>query len=665
MADVNEFFIDPKKRRSAAQAALYQTELGRQGVVELSQDKATGKISYIFSATGEIFDSADDAFIRASKALATNFSSVLSSSAEIGSEAYNTRFAQAGNVVLDMVQGLKNAKEDKKILLEKIGLGSIDADTLSLGIITTKAEGKGAVLGTAQALDKLGMGYIPIVEADGGTFLTMKAIIGGKETHLTTTQMHMMTTILGGGILNNEKLLSNFLDRTGKASQLIDKLPKRLKAFFSERDMVIDEKDILRSIGNDKVGAKLEDSVLRTDTGVDYLKKYFGFDARSTPGLTVEVKGKTYNLINELFDKKIVDKTISNIATDAEKIILSTFEVKELIKNATSSEDILKKLDLGVESGIYSKETQAAVERVIGGIKKEVDGITLVNKRIISYKLGQLDERLTELRDALPSAVGADAERIRISISEIGAQYDLIENSDNWYQATFRGGLGSEQIKTAGRFQDFEDMGPRGLGLFSGFSTIIDKEATKGELGLNTGQFIISGLGQNSKRVYADPVSLAFSGHLFASEYDIDNAKKYSAEIIQDFYSDIQQSILPPRIKEMLNRTIYDKDLDEIPEFMMDSRSRNKQYAREILEMHQSGISPQDSPRMLNMLASLHAAEMYRTKTKGDARTYLPALHDVRRYAVSTEGSDSIGKKWRWRSCRNYDRFYRRRRSYI
>jgi len=106
----------------------------------------------------------------------------------------------------------------------------------------------------------------------------------------------------------------------------------------------------------------------------------------------------------------------------------------------------------------------------------------------------------------------------------------------------------------------------------------------------------------------------------------------------------MNQSILPAKIKEMLNRTLYDDtEFEFLPEYMTETRARNKQFAREILELHQSGISPRESPRMMNMLQSLYASEMYTIQRKNRIDTYLPTLPDVRRFAASTESAADQG----------------------
>jgi uncharacterized small protein (DUF1192 family)/DNA-binding Lrp family transcriptional regulator len=660
MIPINELFNNPRKAEYAARAGMARTELGRTGAARVDKDPTTGRFSYVSSVSGEKFDTPGEAFLEAKKFLLTDYTELRYGASKLGSEFYDTRFSQAGSVLENLQTRLTSATDLQRSQLARIGLGDIDPSTLMMQILTSKSEkGKGATL-AAKELEKLSIGFIPIVDGEGGAFLTMQALVGGEQRALSSAQMHMMSTILGSGLLNQERLQSAL----GEASMpgFVNKLPKRLRAFFSERDIFMPQEDITRAIGSIDVGTAIEDRALRVDSGIDYLRRYMGFAGRSTDlvydadgkvisglgqNFIVKEGGVEYNLIDELLDTNLVKATIDNLSTESlDKGILSTEKIKDLVGRSNSSKELLGNVE---KTFGKNSEEYKSIERIMKGVKREFDGISVVNDRLRTYKMDELQGRIgtmqdqikeihADLRAGIPGRSRQEAEALEQQLYEIQRQYDIVSKANNLYQVTMRGGTGEEQIKSAANFADFDLIGNK-RGLFSGFAAILDEEAIKGELGFNFKGFVFSGLGSSSDKVYSDPVSTSFLGELFASDYDIENMKRYSGEIMQEFNTAIDQNILPPRIKEMLQRTVFNDELDYLPEYMTETRIRNKEFARQLLEMHQSGISPKDSPRMMNMLASLHASEMFRIQTKGNVATYLPALPDVRRFALSTENA--------------------------
>jgi len=660
MIPINELFTNPRKAEYAAKAGMARTELGRTGAARVEKNETTGRFSYVSSVSGKKFDTPGEAFLESKKFLLTDYTELRYGASKLGSEFYDTRFSQAGSVLENLQTRLTSATDLQRSQLARIGLGDIDPSTLMMQILTSKSEkGKGATL-AAKELEKLSIGFIPIVDGEGGAFLTMQALVGGEQRALSSAQMHMMSTILGSGLLNQERLQSAL----GEASMpgFVNKLPKRLRAFFSERDIFMPQEDITRAIGSIDVGTAIEDRALRVDSGIDYLRRYMGFAGRSTDlvydadgkvisglgqNFIVKEGGVEYNLIDELLDTNLVKATIDNLSTESlDKGILSTEKIKGLVGRSNSSKELLGNVE---KTFGKNSEEYKSIERIMKGVKREFDGISVVNDRLRTYKMDELQGRIgtmqdqikeihADLRAGIPGRSRQEAEALEQQLYEIQRQYDIVSKANNLYQVTMRGGTGEEQIKSAANFADFDLIGNK-RGLFSGFAAILDEEAIKGELGFNFKGFVFSGLGSSSDKVYSDPVSTSFLGELFASDYDIENMKRYSGEIMQEFNTAIDQNILPPRIKEMLQRTVFNDELDYLPEYMTETRIRNKEFARQLLEMHQSGISPKDSPRMMNMLASLHASEMFRIQTKGNVATYLPALPDVRRFALSTENA--------------------------
>lgn len=643
MIPINELFKDPKKAIYAAKSALARTEMGRSGAVRIDVDSSTGKISYISSVTGERHDTAGEAFIKSSKFLLTDFKELRYGSSRLADESFQPRFAQAGMFLENLQDNLGRATAEQLADLERIGLKGIDTkSSLIMSILTTKNENRKTVLDTAKELEKIGQGFIPIVDGEGGAFLTMRANVGGEIRSLTSAQMHMMGTILGSGVLSAEKLQSAL----GKEAMpgFVNKLPKRLRAFFSQRDFTMSEEEIAKALPKNAAGS-IEDNILRVDSGIDYLRKYFGFAGREGIGgefvkqaLDENKILQTYNLIDELLDEDLVKATVKNLLqTDLDKTILNSRDIIGLVQGSNSSKELLDNI-----AEVFGKDSEEykSINKIITGVKREFDGITPVNDMLRKSKLRSLQETIKELQDQIdaPGISSQESEILKERLYQIRNQYDIVENADNLYQVTLRGGIGGEKIKSAAKFSDFSKIG-KVRGLFSQYSAILDEEAIKGELGFDFKGLVFSGLGSSNKNVYIDPVSTSFLGELFSSDYDLENMKRFSGEIMQEFNESINQNIIPPRIKEMIKQTLFDEDLDYLPEYMTETRMRNKEFARRIMEMHQSGVSIKDSPQMMNMLAKMHASDMYRIQTKGNVSTYLPVMPDLNRFAISTEAA--------------------------
>lgn len=643
MIPINELFKDPKKAIYAAKSALARTEMGRSGAVRIDVDSSTGKISYISSVTGERHDTAGEAFIKSSKFLLTDFKELRYGSSRLADESFQPRFAQAGMFLENLQDNLGRATAEQLADLERIGLKGIDTkSSLIMSILTTKNENRKTVLDTAKELEKIGQGFIPIVDGEGGAFLTMRANVGGEIRSLTSAQMHMMGTILGSGVLSAEKLQSAL----GKEAMpgFVDKLPKRLRAFFSQRDFTMSEEEIAKALPKNAAGS-IEDNILRVDSGIDYLRKYFGFAGREGIGgefvkqaLDENKILQTYNLIDELLDEDLVKATVKNLLqTDLDKTILNSRDMIGLVQGSNSSKELLDNI-----AEVFGKDSDEyeSINKIITGVKREFDGITPVNDMLRKSKLRSLQETIKELQDQIdaPGISSQESEILKERLYQIRNQYDIVENADNLYQVTLRGGIGGEKIKSAAKFSDFSKIG-KVKGLFSQYSAILDEEAIKGELGFDFKGFVFSGLGSSNKNVYVDPVSTSFLGELFSSDYDLENMKRFSGEIMQEFNESIDKNIIPQRIKEMIKQTLFDEDLDYLPEYMTETRMRNKEFARRIIEMHQSGVSIKDSPQMMNMLAKMHASDMYRIQTKGNVSTYLPVMPDLNRFAISTEAA--------------------------
>lgn len=167
---------------------------------------------------------------------------------------------------------------------------------------------------------------------------------------------------------------------------------------------------------------------------------------------------------------------------------------------------------------------------------------------------------------------------------------------------------------------------------------IVGQSALKKDLNIGLGSDFItlSGLGSPKDIVYADPVTVAFHPEAFATQADVENYQKYSAQIMQEFQEAVDTNTMPKKVLRHLEEAA-DADFSHLPFHMQPSKLRNQEFARQILQLHQSGIGPKDSPLMMNRLHAFFASQAFKTKIKDEVEQFMPALPDVKRFAIGTE----------------------------
>jgi len=212
----------------------------------------------------------------------------------------------------------------------------------------------------------------------------------------------------------------------------------------------------------------------------------------------------------------------------------------------------------------------------------------------------------------------------------------MINNAENLYQITGRGQFGDVSAKIAYDIVKFEDE-------FKDLAFIIGRSGMKSDTDIARGVFEItlSGFGSPKEAVYADPVTLAFHPEAFATEADVGNYQRYTAEIMQELQDAIDNNYLPDKVLKNLSK-VLDEDVSMLPISSQLSRIRYQELARKTIELHQSGIGPKNSALMMNMLHKHYLSEGAKVINKGDRQIFMPVMPDVNRFAISTESADIL-----------------------
>ena len=621
-----DFIKDPTKRLSAAQQSLRKTDLGRGGVIRVELNPSTNVIEYVVSATGERLSSPQEAFVRASSLMMTQFESLTAASGSVSNlinNPNNPKYAQVGEILSDIQSKLKNIDPATATKLKAMGIdiGATGTD-VSANIIASKTQ-KGSkpkdFLEQIRKMSETGPnkgGFIPFIDEEGANLLQFK--VGSKI--LSDEETYYMLSVIGNPIFNQEKFASVFASDK-PIDAFMEKITKRMKGLISERDITITEDTLKAALGvKDPKAVVIEE-------GLEILRKQLGLGNANS----LEQKA-----IRQIDSATILEKSLGNLVQDPQAFInnvLGRSDVRDLISKSGSNKDLIQQV-----KGILSDDDYKVFKQFMDDAEKEFDGIAVLNKRVTDRAVKELDIQIKQLKQNITiSTSPANRQQLMQKLAQLEERKSVMGSAENLYQVTGRGYYGGAGIKTA---FDIRELGTG----FEDVAMIIGRSGMKEEIGLaGSKNFItISGFGSSSGNVYADPVSVAFHPEIFASPEELQSMQQYSAQVMGDFQDAINSDVLPEKIRNMLNKNITE-DLSNLPASVRSAKVRNQEYARRILELHQSGIGPKQSPEMMNLLHSTFASEAFRMTTKEGQARYLPTMPNVSRFAVSTETAAALG----------------------
>jgi hypothetical protein len=656
---IEDFGGNVSKALTAAQMALRATEAGRGGLVRAEYDEQNQRILYRLMATGETVDSVEEAFLAASRLQLTQFERVVpfkqdgprksfyDSRRIVGTTTNNPRRAQMG-LILQQMQDVYDQKmstdSDFQSFIARVKGSAATADEISLNIISTRTRtGTDAKSFIERAGKELG-GYIPFSSDEGIDLLQFS--IGDRK--LTKSQTHLLLAYLGNDVLNPAKV-ANVFGAGGSSAEIesyLSKITKRIKGFLSERDITLSSGDIADAMGSrNKHGqliqlqaekrllGNIEDEMgIVIEEGLDVFKKHFRLNSRDL------LVGR---VMQNVATEGIIDSSIRRMSeqlgknSDDLNNLLNQQDFQDLIKIATSNSELdsLVEKRFGKNSDMYK-----FFKDIMDASEKEFDGNAILNKKIFTHAKQRLQQTINSTRKAIEQGA-PNAEQLKNALLQLEQQYNILNNAENLEQVTGRGQFGEYSAKIAYTLKDLSDDD-----LLKNVAFVIGRSGLKTDINLGKGidSIILSGLGGHKDLTYVDQVTAAFHPEAFATAEDIQNIERYSAQVMQQFQEVAQGTSLPKNILQGLERAAS-SDPMIFPVEMRASRQRAQEFARSIIELHQSGVAPKDSPQMMNMLHSFFATQAYKTKMKGGVEQLMPAVPGLFRYAISTESVDAMG----------------------
>lgn len=654
MSDIiNLFGGNVAMAKKAADIALLSTDLGRGGVVKTQLSNVNGQqtIKYIMTATGQEYDSAEDAFVAASTLRVTQFERIVPSSGKVGDIANNPRRAQMGSIMESMQNEFNLRMGNSQMFRDFIQNITGQTGTslnLSMDVISTSSKRGGDVKEFLDLAKKELGGYIPFASDEGVDILQFA--INNKK--LTTSETHLLLSFLGNDILNPAKVVAGF-GAGGTANKLEDflsKIPKRARAFTSERDITLQLSDLVQYMDRKyyKPGASVTDEMgVVIQEGLDVLRSHNDKSLKGIKGskkLKVRARDQyVYRVMQNVDTQAIISSSMEraligiddDIAKDAMRNKLNSYLQSDDFRNALRNSGTNKDLQDFYRSANIDDDIKGFLDDIMDTSEKEFDGRAVLNKKAIDGAKKTLKARISQIKSDIQNGVGDIADNQK-ALQQLQGQLDIVSNATNLYQVTGRGQLGPDSIKTA--FDIRALSGNMENILFVMGSSQLKKDVN---LATGTNMITLSGFGSPKELVYADPVTLAFHPEAFSTEADILNYKNYAAGISQQFQEAVESNILPKKIETML-QNVVDEDISMLPVTSQASRGRYKELARKTLELHQSGIGPKNSPLMMNMLHSMFQTEAFKVVTKGDKEFFMPVMPDVNRFALATESTEAM-----------------------
>lgn len=606
MPDVNKLYNTPAERMLAAQSALSSSIYGMGNLIraEMSGDF----VEFVSSATGKRSQSLQAIISEVGSFDLTNFSSInVGTLRKSGRSMAGNKLGAIGGMLDDITNSLKN-----KSILDELEAAGISQDFLkdfrtkgAIDVLTMHGSGKN-VAQRIQTMRKRGQLHgIDFLDDEGGRLLQFRA---GKQV-LNSAQSNLLLSITGHGILDPEAMTSILASGDpGKLAKHLMKVPKRARSLIAEREVSIAGGELAAFLGNS--GKSMEEAFVMLDPHSDIMKMYAGIKDLGSADKNAYYFG---NKASENFNYKAFTSGFDKLTNSQQT------KLKALI-NANKTADGKSLLSTLEKSFGKGSDEMKIIKQVFDSIEYDFDGSDILNvNNLKNYK--------KSLRDTIKSLDPvADKNQIASIEAQIRAIDYGIESGD---QITGRGriaGIGAD-IKTA--FQVRELKGP-----FANKAGIITTFGTKGELGLmgKVDSLLLSGFGEAKDFVYADPVSAAFNPDIFADRQTQAAIRQNSERVLQEFKDAANSSVLPEKIKGMLQKSV-DVDLSVIDPSKRASAMRNRLFAQQILDLNMSGIGPKQSPQMMNLLHSFMAAQAFREKDG----FIQPVLPDTHRFAVDSE----------------------------
>ena len=685
--NINTRHSSLQKRIAVATSGINATAYGRGGLIKVHTG-TDDNVRFLVTATGKVFDTLEEAVnentelgLMEVKKLSEGFDGdpryqsldVFQKKYYEGVKKATNQYAVADGFFADIKQALRQLTPEQKDALQRAGIDIDSIDTLQAQILTLakdQQEGAAAVVERIEAAKKSGKLNGIFIPDDGGGRMLMfsQTRSDGTRKVLDAYQTNLLLAKTGHGYFSSDdlnKILSSALSDPKSAYEdlagLMEKLPKRGRAFLSTREIAL-EGESLSSVITQFIdvpfskrgkipGATLSELTLVRDNEYEILAKFaMGTDYDFGGG----IRG---NALKEFYSQMDADQVVRNTLSRFKQGNLDQAAIDELrahvktfiTNNAPSdqkflSDDLLKYLESSFAS---TDQRKIALSGLFESFEKSVDGFDVVNKRFMDqYMLKLRDEKQTV--DAILSGQTLSAEQRQLFMEQQLSITDKIERLErgDYYQITGRG-----RVKFGNRYLNIKNA-VSAENEFVGehlenYAMVLSRHSLKGQTSIAGEQesLILSGIGNAREAVYADAVSLSFNPEIFVDEESLKAIMRHQQEVIEDFQEVIDNGVVPDRVRKQIAHQAS-VDINALPISERATAAKNKEFARSIEDLLRSGVSPRDHPALMSMLHKFHATMAFKEKTYRNGTFFGAALPQTHRFSLSTEmGQLGVTKK--------------------
>lgn len=647
--DFNKNYKTLGERLLAAKSALRSTTYGLGGAVRVEEDPSNlGHVRFVVNATGDVYKTMNQAINRAS-------SLFISQTIQVTNPKMGNKLAGLGAVMMDVKKQIEQLQKDPLKNADKIRIlkeANIDISQISkmqVDVVTLGGADPQKMADKVLRMRETGeLHGIASVDDKGGRILTMRIPKTGSKTGemLSAEQINLLLRITGHGLIQEEEIFEALKGGSSdKLAKTLLKYGKRFRTFVSERELSFAGKTLF-----DLTGQKdMTRSFLVLDPQYDMMMMFakqnstkggvYNFYESNRSGAERKAMKAYYKdrNVNSYFGKYLEELTVDERRRLADTIEKHAAAAK--VGKGKFASDELKRLVELEFSGKADEKLLKAFQNSYASIEYAFDGSDLLNKKFISSYKNRMQGKIRQLTKVIDDPLQSKA-------AKEAAAYEL-KNLQNIYRQI--GDLNFEQIIGRGNLPGYGNI-KTAFDLTStlfdedelkGYVGIISKFGLKAEMGLagKEGSLLLSGFGKGRDLVYVDPVSAAFHPEIFADPETLRSMEASGEDVLRQFQAAIDQGTVPRKLKTLLQKQA-ESTVEHLPAEARASASRNREFARAILEMLDSGVSPRESPRMMNMLHKIYATQAFRTEIARDGSTiYQPVLPETYRFALDTEKS--------------------------
>lgn len=630
----NRIFKTFQQKAHAARSALRATRFGQGGIIEIVRDGDNVKfkipaLSFETTSIGQAMQKAAGLGITESFTFKPPKSG-LSESVVRGS-SINSPAAIYDNVY-NKSQFSRLSAADKK-LLQEAGIDPRELKSLQASFYTMRSKQKdlGKVAQNILDLRRDGkLDGIVIMDDEGARIINFK--VNGRS--LNAYQSNLLMTITGSSRLDPDEFgmilgNPNAKEAVRKLGDKLGKLPKRERSYLSKRPFAASGTELATYLSAEGLSSDLVERSLILDPQYDLLRLY------SATGAADELSDLSAGALSFYKTARPMNY-FGRILKAAPDLVGDEFEdeFKKAIREFKStgkgwkSDELMKHLEARFEG---QADKLNIIKSIFSSIEYGFDGSDLLNsKYVTAYRDKALREEVEKLDDVIRTATSTSKrEAAVLRKAEIESLIENLKDIRDLQQITGRGYLpGFGSIKTAFEVKLFKRE-------LSEYAMIISKFGLKNETRTKSvAELILSGMGSARQEVYVDPLLVAYNQAQLTSPDVIEGMKINSRQVLKEYQGIIESGSIPERILRQL-RLDAAQEIDGLPFYLRESAMRNREYARDLIELIDSGATVRDTPRLANMLHGYYATRAFRRK--GEAVQLI--LPNVNRLAIDTEAS--------------------------